>query len=194
MKILLFILPFLVLGSFSQTNTVKNSKSVLITSESELQINGTSNVKDFTCEYEIQNLNKPIRIHYEKVDDIIRFEESMLILENNGFDCGGKGINSDFHGLLQSDTYPRIILRLKEIKLKPNKKQTADALVEIEIAGLKQSYHMETKFNNEQDWLISGKLKLNIKDFDLEAPKKMFGLIVVSDEIEISFNLVIKEC
>lgn len=193
MKRLFFILPFLLLVSFSKLNTIRNSKIVQITSKSQLSIKGTSNVKDFTCKYNIHNLNEPIKIHYEKHNDLIRFEDSMLILENNGFDCGGKGINSDFHGLLKSDIYPEIILRLKEVKLKPNEKHTADALVEIEIAGLRHNYHMETTFYNEQDWLISGELKLNIKDFDLTAPKKMFGLVVVSNEIEISFNLVIKE-
>lgn len=194
MKRLLFILPFLVLVSFTKINPVKNSKSVRITSQSELHIMGSSNVTDFKCQYNIQNLDEPIRIHYETDNDVMTFENSKLILENNGFDCGGKGINRDFHGLLKSDLYPKIILRIKEIKLKPNKQHTADALVEIEIAGLKHSYHMETEFHKEQNWHISGQLKLNIKDFDLKAPKKMLGLIVVSEEIEIIFKLVIKEC
>lgn len=193
MKKLLLIIPFLVLVSFSKMQTVKNSKTIRITSNSELQIDGTSNVKDFTCQYNIQNLNEPILIHYEKAHDLIRFEKSMLILENNGFDCGGKGINRDFHGLLQSDVYPKITLRLKEIKLEPNQKHKADALVEIEIAGSKNDYHMVTTVHNTEDWLISGRLKLNIRDFNLEAPKKMFGLVVVSDEIVISFKLEIKE-
>ena len=194
MKRIFLVLLFLVLVSFANTNLVKNSKSVLITNQSELNINGTSNVSDFKCRYNIKNLGTPIRIHYEKNNEVIRFENSMLVLENSGFDCGGKGINRDFHGLLQSDIYPRIILRLKEIKLKPHKKNTADAIIEIEIAGIKNSYHMETEFQNEQDWHISGKLKLNINKFNLKAPKKMLGLIVVSDEIEIIFKLVIKEC
>ncbi|MBA6154524.1 YceI family protein [Gelidibacter maritimus] len=192
MKRLLFILPFLILVSFSKKNTVTHSKTVRITSDSKLQINGTSNVKDFTCQYNIQNLHEPIRIHFEKEQDVIKFEKSVLTLENKGFDCGGKGINSDFHGLLQSDVYPQITLELKEIKLRPHEKNIADALVEIEIAGLTNAYQMTTEFYFEENWLISGKLKLNIKNFDLEAPKKMFGLIVVSDEIEIDFNLVIE--
>lgn len=194
MKRLLFILLFLVLVSFAQTDIVKGSKSVLITQKSELNINGTSNVTDFKCRYNIQNLGKPIRIHYKSANEVIKFENSMLILENSGFDCGGKGINKDFHGLLQSDIYPIIILRLKEIKIKPNKSHLADALIEIEIAGLTHSYHMETEFHHDQDWHITGQLKLNINDFNLKAPKKMLGLIVVSEKIEISFKLVIKEC
>lgn len=194
MKKILLVLLFLVLVSFAKTNLAKSSKSVLITTQSELNINGTSNITDFKCRYNIKNLGSPIRIHYEKNNDVVRFENSMLILENSGFDCGGKGINRDFHGLLQSDVYPEIILRLKEIKLKPNKNNLADALVEIEIAGIKNSYQMETEFKNDEDWHIAGQLKLNINKFNLKAPKKMLGLIVVSDEIEISFKLVIKEC
>jgi len=194
MKRLLFILPCLVFISFSQLDSAISSKTVRITPKSELQINGTSNVKDFTCQYEIQNLNEPFRIHYEKANDIIRFEKSEIILKNKGFDCGGKGINNDFHSLLQSNLYPNITLKLKEIRLNPNKKNIVDALIDIEIAGLANAYHMRTEFYYNQGWSISGKLKLNIKDFDLEAPKKMFGLVVVSDNIEINFKLEIEEC
>lgn len=194
MKRILFILPFLVLVSFSKINLEKSSKSVLITSQSDLHIKGSSNVTDFKCKYNIQNLDEPIRIHYERTNNVMRFENSMLVLENSGFDCGGKGINRDFHGLLQSDIFPRITLRLKEIKLNLNNKHLADASVEIEIAGLTHTYQMETEFHREQNWHISGQLKLNIKDFQLKAPKKMLGLIVVSEEIEISFELVVKEC
>ncbi|MGC1633311.1 MAG: YceI family protein [Gelidibacter sp.] len=194
MKRILLVLLCLILVSFAKTNLAKSSKSILITNKSELNINGTSNVSDFKCVYNIKNLGHPIRIHYEKDNDVIRFENSILVLENSGFDCGGKVINRDFHGLLQSDIYPEIILRLKEVRVKHHKKNTADAIVEIEIAGIKNSYHMEIQFKNEQDWHIAGQLKLNINKFNLKAPKKMLGLIVVSDEIEISFKLVIKEC
>ena len=193
MKRLSFIFLFLILVSFVQMNVTKGSKSILITPKSKLNINGTSNVTDFKCLYHIKNLDAPIRIHYEKGNDVVRFENSHLVLQNNGFDCGGKGINRDFHDLLQSETYPEIILRLKEIRLKSQQNNVADALLEIEIAGIKNSYHMETEFHKDQDWLISGQLKLNINKFKLKAPKKMFGLIVISDEIEIGFKLVVKE-
>ncbi|WP_299399392.1 YceI family protein [uncultured Gelidibacter sp.] len=194
MKRLLYLLPLLVLVSFTKLETGTNSTSVRITPQSKLHIKGTSNVTDFTCQYNIKNLNAPIRIHYESADNVIKFEKSELILENSGFDCGGKGINRDFQDLLKSDTYPEITLSLKQIKLNPNKKNTADASIEIEIAGQKHTYHMATKFHQNNGWHISGLLKLNINDFDLEAPKKMLGLIVVSEEIEINFKLVVEEC
>lgn len=194
MNKIFFSLLFVLLVSFSTINVLKNSKSILVTSESELYINGTSNVTNFKCGYNITNLDDPIRIYYETKNDVIRFEKSILILNNNGFDCGGKRINKDFHGLLKSEVYPQITLKLKEVKLNPNKKNKAEALIEIEIAGLSHSYLMETEFYHDQDWMISGKLKLNIQDYNLKAPKKMLGLVVVSEDIEISFKLVLKEC
>lgn len=192
MKKILFILLFLVLVSF--TTTTRHSKSVLITPESELHINGTSNVTDFKCQYNIEKLGRPIRIDYHEENGVMKFEKSKLVLENNGFDCGGRGINKDFHGLLKSDVYPKIILRLKEITLKTHTPNAADALVEIEIAGISHTYTMEATYHKNENWLISGQLKLNIQDYELKAPKKMLGLIVVSENIEISFNLVIQEC
>lgn len=194
MKRIYYILMFLVLVSFTESSSIKSKKSLLITDKSELYIKGTSNVSDFKCQYNIKTLDGPIIVHYRKTHGILKFEDSELVLENKGFDCGGRGINRDFHGLLKSDVYPEIILRLKEVKLKPHQKNTADALVEIEIAGIKQSYHMETEFDDTNDWHISGLLKLNINDFNLKAPKKMLGLIIVSEKIEINFKLVIKEC
>lgn len=192
MKRIGYVLLFLVLASFA--TSTRHSKSVLITAESELHINGTSNVTDFKCQYNIQKLGRPIPIEYRLENEVMTFEKSKLVLENTGFDCGGKGINKDFHGLLKSDIYPKITLRLKQITLKPLTPNAADALVEIEIAGISHTYTMAATFHKEINWLISGQLKLNIQDYALKAPKKMLGLIVVSDNIEISFNLVIQEC
>ena len=53
---------------------------------------------------------------------------------------------------------------------------------------------MKTEYLKDENLMINGKLKLNIKDFSLEPPKKMLGLIVVSEIIEINFKLVLKEC
>ncbi len=194
MKSLIIIIPFIILVSLSNINVLKNSKSILITPQSQLQIKGTSNVNDFKCGYNIKNLNDPILIEYESANNVIRFKNSTLILENDEFNCGGRGINKDFHSLLKSNEYPQIILKLKEVKLKPNKKNRANTLIEIDIAGSSNTYIMETEFYYDDNWMISGQLKLNIQDFELEAPKKMLGLIVVSENIEISFKLVVKEC
>ena len=83
MKRLLYLLPLLVLASFTKLDTVKKSTNVRITPQSTLHIKGTSNVTDFTCLYNIKNLNEPIRIHYESDADVITFEKSVRVSTSN---------------------------------------------------------------------------------------------------------------
>lgn len=194
MKKLIYILPVLILVSFTSIHVLKNSKSVLIAPESKLYITGSSNVNKFKCEFNIKTLNAPISVIYSEQQDIIEFENTTLTLENSCFDCGGNAINKDFFNLLKSDKHPHIFLRLKQIKKKHHNKNDIEATVEIEIAGISKSYLMEAQFDNNQDLLIDGQLKLDISDFELKPPTKMFGLIVISEDIEINFKLVVKDC
>lgn len=193
MKTLAYLLLFLLLVSFVSIPTVKNKKIIVIGPQSELEIVGSSNVSKFECLFNVKNLNKPIEIGYEEGNDIIYFQKSTLVLENSFFDCGGNGINRDFHELLRTKEHPQILLTLKEIKKKAIAKNTVETLVEIEIAGISQTYVVDVETKQKDNLHISGKLKLNITDFNLEAPTKMLGMIVVSEEIEIIFNLFLEE-
>src|SRR5690625_6684014 len=64
------------------------------------------------------------------------------------------------------------------------------ASIGLEIAGIKNNYHLPVSFQKKKDYFItSATLPLNINDFNLEQPRKLFGLIVVHKEIEITFDL-----
>lgn len=193
MKTLAYPLLFLILVSFTNDSTVTSHKTIFISPKSELEIVGSTNVSTFTCSFNVQNLNKPLRIGYWEGKDLIRFQKSTLVLDNSFFDCGGKGINKDFHILLRTRAYPQILLTLKEIKKKAIAGNKVEALIEIQIAGVNRSYVVEVDAKQEDDLHLNGQLKLNITDFNLEAPKKILGLIVVSEEIEILFKLIVVE-
>ncbi|HLT51452.1 MAG TPA: hypothetical protein VKZ93_05815, partial [Arenibacter sp.] len=65
--------------------------------------------------------------------------------------------------------------------------------VDIEIAGLTNSYTIPVKFDRKENLCILGELKLNLDDFKLKAPKKVLGLITVHETITINFDLAIRE-
>ena len=114
-------------------------------------------------------------------------------MENDCFDCGGKGINNDFQQLLKSDMYPETLINLKEISIDNTSENTVQALLEIRIAGVTNACKVPIKLTGEDTLLVEGVLNLNICDFNLEPPKKALGLIVVKDIIEINFQLVVQE-
>ena len=59
----------------------------------------------------------------------------------------------------------------------------------VKLAGISNTYNFKVeKFENDR---YVGELLVNICDFDLVAPKKMMGMIVVDEEIDIHFDLAL---
>lgn len=191
MKRILFFVS--ILASLSFTNDLVKSASVTIAPSSKIVIKGKTNVNTFKCQYNIQKLNKPISVYFRKQNDEIIFERTTLALENANFDCGGRAINNDFQELLKSETYPKIFIKLKEISKYPNYENRIQTLLDIEIAGVTRAYSIPVEFEDDDTLIIKGLLTLNLRDFNLEPPKKALGLIVVKDTIDINFQLRVEE-
>jgi hypothetical protein len=190
MKKLVYILIVLTTLAFT-TKVIVYNTSVLITSDSELVIKGTTNINSFKCKFNIKEIDKPIPLYYQVIDDKMVFEKAKLVLDNECFDCGNNGMNRDFMKLLKSDEYPEIELQLKQVN--KNNGSQINALLELRIAGKEKSYYVPLSLKDKEHIFVSGTLKVDITDFNLEAPKKALGLIVVSDYVEISFQLNFKE-
>ncbi|WP_455169856.1 YceI family protein [Aegicerativicinus sediminis] len=164
------------------------SEAYLIMPGSKLTIVGSTNINDFECKFDIAELTEPVVIDYNENNQVLKFSKAALKLRNKSFDCGSRPINKDFLSLLKTENYPEITLKLKEIFWK-NDPTKVNAVAEIEIAGIRKTYNVNVKASNENNLVVSGLLKLNIEDFNLKAPKKVLGLIVVEKIIDIKFIL-----
>jgi hypothetical protein len=176
---------FLAAMSFSFViNEEVVQREVFITTESFLYIKGTSNVNTFTCVYDAATLSRKVPVRFTQDNNTMNFRNVKMQLKNTGFNCGNRGINNDFHDLLQTSKYPNIHFELQRTVKQRN---GIDAHVVIEIAGIKKQYKVEVKTDGELA-PIEGVLCLNITDFGLTPPRKMMGMIVVREDIEIVFG------
>lgn len=187
-----FLFSILTTLAFTTRDSVYQSTSVVLSSESSLYVKGTTNVSNFSCVFNVNKFRNPIQVTYRMEGGKMAFHKTVLILDNDCFDCGGKAINSDFQKILKSDKHPQIKLYLKEISQIENS-INVHALVNIEIAGISKGYKIPVKVKNKESLYISGNLALSLADYKLESPKKLFGLISVDDTIEIAFELGVKE-
>lgn len=189
-NILVLALAFLPLISVAQNGQVQ------LSNESKLNINGKSNVNDFRCysEHQLQKDSLDYTYHFE--DEIIRVNGVSLSLEVDQFDCGRKGINRDFRSTLQYKDYPFIHITLNELILEDEADiMPTSAKVTIKIAGVSQEYIVPLNaFSSSEDRIIVGGIKtLSMTDFGLRPPSPMLGLIKVSEELEVEFDLVIRQ-
>lgn len=190
MRFIILFIGILTSFSFLQGEQSNENKHIYILPKSELKIRGKSNINKFSCDFNFLKLDNPLVISYQQKENKMYFNSATLPIKNIFFDCGGRRINKDFHKLLNTKEFPKILIKLKEVEYL---QESIKACIEMEIAGISKNYTMHVTKTKENVHTILGSLELDISDFNLESPTKLLGIIVVSDIIEIDFNLSFKE-
>lgn len=178
--------------SFTINNSDYKMASYLIEGNSKLGITGSTNVNSFNCDLVFTNINSKVKALYQKSGHKIKFQDAHLKLANSCFDCGSRLMNKDFLEMLNTEKHPNITLDLKEITANPKNPNEVIALLNISLAGCSKLYSVWLNVNQLDYINATGCLKLKLSDFNLEPPKKVLGLVVVDDAIEIALDLKIK--
>jgi len=184
MRTTTIIIFFILLGfGFS-----KNQAKVKITNKSEVTIKGKSNVNSFECKYNSEFIENDLHISIIRNNSKIVLDGAKIDIKSIGFDCAHKMITKDFKSLLKAEEYPHIVINVKEIN---TIKENINAKLNVKIAGIEREYLVPVTYNQTTN-NVKGQLKLNIKDFKLKSPKKLLGMVVVNDNVEINFNLFLQ--
>jgi hypothetical protein len=186
MKYILYFLVIFFATTLGAQNTTYSKLSINNLKESELYIKGKTNVNTFTCLFNTAYLKECQEIFYIENNGEFNFKNAVLVLDNHGFDCGSRPVNRDFNALLKTEEYPEITLEVKTAEILP---AGACATVAIGIAGKVLEYKVPITIINSENTHFKGLLQLKLSDYELELPKKLFGLIEVKDEIEIHFDI-----
>ena len=187
--LIFFLYPMLTLSQQPGDN------KVLLLNESKLTIHGSSNITDFSCVSEHELEEDTVSFNVENLKESITITRSSLVLEIEEFDCGKRGINRDFRQTLKFKEHPNINIELKGLQTISGDEYPSSAVVDIIIAGIKKEYTvpLQNLGFHANTIYASGKKVLVMSDFKLEPPSPMLGLVKVDDELEIRFDLVIRQ-
>lgn len=166
---------------------------------SSIIIHGKTNVNKFKCGLDQQALNDSIIVKNIWSNKQLDFEGLRLIYNIEDFECGLKLMDADFQKLLRSDEEPFLLLQLNSITLYPEndafEELDVDAEVEIILAGVQRRITIPRVkvFNHSSAHMtLKGKKNLQMTEFELDPPTKFLGMIKVTDEIKIEFEIAMK--
>ena len=164
MKLLYLLFGFFTIMANAQDNFVK--------------IQGSTNVNSFQC----------INSKFKNENSYTFSEKSLpnIILKVTDFDCGNKMMTKDFQKILNAEKYPNMTIRF--INFTKTQKNFL-AFVEVKMMNQSKRYNVEFAMENSR---LTGRKNLKFSDFNITPPKKMGGMIVVKDDLELTFSLATK--
>lgn len=140
-----------------------------------IQINGTTNVNSFKC------TNASFRN-----DNFSGSQLPDISLKVNDFDCQNRMMTKDFQKTLESEKYPNLSIKFVKITKSQN-----GYSAQIQVMMMDKSRTYQIAFSEQKEkW--TGKKQVRFSDFDIKPPKKMGGMIVVRDELDLIFSLTAK--
>ena len=92
--------------------------------------------------------------------------------------------------MLLTDKYPEIKMKLKNIELPREEKDSITTQLDFTISSITKSFEVLVAYKKEKNTInFNGLVTINIEDFNLQPPKKVLGLIKVKNNINVEFNL-----
>lgn len=193
MKKYINIISLIVLfaGTIYSQTTVK----VDLMKNSWLSINGTTNIVAFKLIQNGEKLRgKSITMNATQTQNKIYLSQNQLVIQVKNFSSNNPMALRDFMKLIKSDSYPSIKAQLNNIETSPGAEKElyskGNASVNITITGITKQYVIPVLSNKHGEYIsVAGGKKINIRDFGLEPPIEMMGMIKVSEWINIDFNM-----
>ena len=167
-----------------------NAQSYKLNNEaSDLKIDGTSNIHDWTINAE--NTSGVLTAEFDegKLEEI---EKLQFTVVSESLMSGKSGMDKNTYKALDTDKYKEITYNLK--KVNTIEKISGDTYKvkstgSLQIAGTKKNINLNFDLKSKNDQIILiGEHKLNMTDYGVEAPTAMFGTIKTGEEVVIKFE------
>jgi len=184
----------LMIGLLLMSLTTSAQTKWLISENSSLSVNGSTNINKFSCD--IPSCDQADTLTVWKAEKGIRLTGCInpAILS---FDCHKAMMTRDLRKTLKAKKYPRMHIRflsLSELPRLSNKPKSITGQVEIEIAGIKKLYSINYEISTDPANVIHllGSRDLDFSDFNLIPPRKLGGIIKTKNQLLVEFQLKMK--
>lgn len=181
-----FCVPFMLASKTNSTHHSGNSGTI--------KIQGSSNVNQF----ELKNTMMPITIRacgHSRDTVALRAKNYWLKIPVKSFQSDNQQIYKDFLTLTKANQHPNISVGISYEML--HRIVSGGSMInvpaEVSIAGVSRAYQIrcQMKNNDPQTIVVTGNQKMKLTDFNISPPEKLFGLIKVNNEINVTFGFVI---
>ncbi|MEP5612286.1 MAG: hypothetical protein ABJP45_08550 [Cyclobacteriaceae bacterium] len=185
----LILLSAFSFGQNSTFNKVDVESSIFV-------IKGSTNVNRFECEMNQAYENEQLVVRSSREDRIISFDGLKLCYPVSGFQCAIKAMSKDLQQTLKSDEFPCLFMEINKIIIAEENDAIENLKVKSEvtitIAGTTVTMIIEdgqVVNHSENSLTLFGNKVLKMTDFGIEPPTKFLGLVQVTNDLDVTFEI-----
>ncbi len=163
---------------------------VILDESSYLRIVGETNINCFYCDHVGKLPTDTLFVQANAFGNYHQIKNSELRVRTAQFKCGLRQMTQDMMDLLDEQNHP--FLKVKVLSLL-QMDELVEATTLIYIAGTGVKYKVRSTLDKQTNFTAcKGSLDLNIRDFGIEPPTKLFGAVRVKETITIEFDLKLR--
>ncbi len=173
---------------------VGETKRWLISENSNLSVNGTTNINKFACDIPSYDQTDTLTLSRVNREVVLSGDISLKI---QSFDCHNSIMTHDLRKTLKEKEFPRLRIRFLSLSEFPElitKPLTITGLVDIELAGATKRFQVnyQVSIDAQKNVHLLGSRDVNFSDFNLIPPRKLGGMIKTNDKLSVAFHLKMK--
>ncbi|MFO8099071.1 MAG: YceI family protein [Salinibacter sp.] len=174
-------------------------KRLTVHAKSQFQIQGNATVRNFTCVVEQVQGRARLPAPRDTIPETVAKRQTQAIVQVpvQEFDCGNDRMTDDLQETLKMDEHPEIRFDLVHATVgaptdTARQWRTVNAIGALTISGKKRLVRLEAAGYalDAEHFRLRGCKPLEMTDFNVDPPKKAFGLIRVKDRVEAQFDLL----
>ena len=189
MKALIFLLIFGYLPLIQETE-IPAGPYVELLPQSQVMIKGKSNVNSFTFAFSFEDYTSSLLLEASASQAGYKIHSIDLDIPIEKFQCNNQVLKQDFLKTLKFEEYPVIHIAIDTLMIgMMHNEMQADLKAKINIGGVEkwQDIHYQLKSFPKGQTRMSGKIKVDLNEYQLQIEKKFFGLTQLRNTVEINF-------
>jgi hypothetical protein len=194
--LLIFLLLLMIQAGWGQMKTTDHVTKWIVLESSNLQVNGSTNVNQFSCAIPASDQIDTINLCRSKTNKVIALS-GCIDLDIKSFDCHNKMMTKDLRKTLKEKQFPKLFIKFISLNDLPNlstKPIPITGQIEIEIAGVRKRFEISYQISGNDKKVVEllGARSINFSDFNLIPPKRLGGIVRAKDKLAVIFRLNMK--
>lgn len=160
-------------------------------SKERIVILGRTNINRFECKLDLKEVLDTLQVEVVKHNGNFNFSGLTMNIPVEAFDCENRIMTSEFRELLRADLYPHLNLSIEEAEHMAQDKLRM--LADLTVSSTRNNELIEDCFikKSEDELVLGGKHRVYLRSYNLEPPRKLLGAVVVKNELDISFEVIL---